>query len=44
VVTYDVKSFKIVQPSSNAVIGCNNFASWIFSNKFNCAKSFAKVL
>ena len=29
--------------STYAVIGCNNFASWIFSNMFDLAKKFCKT-
>jgi len=35
---------KMLRESTYAVIGCNNFASWIFSNMFDLAKKFCKNL
>ena len=35
---------KMSRDSTYAVIACNNFASWIFSNMFDLAKSFVKIL
>ena len=34
---------KMSRESTYAVIGCNNLASWIFSNMFDLAKKFGKT-
>jgi len=33
------KVLKVFQHSTNAVIGCNNFVSWIFYNMFDFARN-----
>ena len=35
---------RMLPDSTYAVIGCNNFASWIFSNTFDCTKKVVQFL